>query len=94
MSLIQWQARAAEVAMLIAERTQKDILKVASTTPVLVIHSQKDLITDYRAAREVIEKIEAPIRFVSLERSNHLILWDYESELVEREILQFLKQTK
>lgn len=57
----------------------------------LVIHSRKDKATDYKVSKEIVGKLNLLEKFVSLERSNHMILWDYESELVEKEIIQFLE---
>lgn len=56
----------------------------------LIIHSKKDKATSYKAAKEMAKSMNALEKFVSLEKSNHMILWDYESELVEKEVLNFL----
>lgn len=56
----------------------------------LIIHSKKDKATSYRAAKEMADCLNSLDKFVSLEKSNHMILWDYESKLVEKEILKFL----
>ena len=62
------------------------------TAPTLIIHSKKDKATDYNASSQFIHKSKNPnFRFVTLEKSNHLILWDYEAEQVEKEILDFIQ---
>lgn len=60
--------------------------------PTLIIHSKKDKATDYNASLQLARKAKNPdLRFVTLEKSNHLILWDYETEQVEKEILDFIQ---
>lgn len=58
----------------------------------LIIHSKKDKATDYKTVKRISDSIAGLEKFVSLEKSNHLILWDYESRLVEDEIIQFLAE--
>ena len=57
----------------------------------LVIHSWKDKATDYKTSKEIAGELDSLEKFISLEKSNHMILWDYESEIVENEILNFLE---
>ncbi len=61
--------------------------------PTLVIHSRGDRATDFdatfRLAEELKQKTEC--RFVGFSRSNHMILWDYEARLAEKEILEFVR---
>ena len=60
-------------------------------SPLLVIHSRKDKAVDYQASVELCRRLEREnIRFVTLERSNHIITRDYEAAEVEREMLEFL----
>ena len=84
----------AKVALEIAREAQKDLAKIDARTPVLVLHSKKDRVSDYKTAIELVGKIKAPVRFVSLERSNHILLWDYDAPQVEREILEFLTDSR
>ena len=61
--------------------------------PTLVIHSKRDKATKYKITREISTSLKAAgkdIRLVTLRKSNHLILWDYESEQVENLILNFV----
>ena len=63
------------------------------SAPTLIIHSKKDRATDYKCSYELSQALnQHPAKFVLLERSNHLILWDYEAEQVEQEIIKFLNE--
>ena len=62
------------------------------SVPTLIIHSKKDKATDYNASSQLAHKAKnSNLRFVTLEKSNHLILWDYEAEQVEKEIMNFIQ---
>lgn len=56
----------------------------------LIIHSRKDKATDYRISKEIAKNLNSLEKFVTLEKSNHMILWDYDARLVEKEILSFI----
>jgi len=60
--------------------------------PTLIVHSRYDKATDYNATRAVAKKLSGQdgSKFVTLENSNHVMLWDYDAELVENEILKFV----
>ena len=59
--------------------------------PVLVIHSHNDMAASPEASHAAYEIMTTPQkRFVWLERSNHLIFWDYDREKVTDEILNFI----
>ena len=60
--------------------------------PTLIIHSKKDRATDYQASLRLSQKIRGRVSLVSLENSNHIILWDYEAEAVENEIINFVQK--
>lgn len=79
-----------KTAMDIGKRAHSVAYKL--NIPVLFIHSKKDKATDYSAARKVASQLpEKTTRFVTLHKSNHIILWDYEAALVEAEILKFIE---
>ena len=59
--------------------------------PVLFIHSKGDDAAFWRDSENAFERISSKDkRFVWLERSNHIIFWDYEKDVVTEEILGFL----
>jgi len=60
--------------------------------PTLIIHSKKDRATDYQASLRLCQRLKGDSRFITLERSNHIILWDYEAEAVENEIINFIEK--
>lgn len=60
--------------------------------PTLIIHSTKDRATDYYASLQLSRKLKGYSRLVTLENSNHIILWDYEAEAVENEIINFVEK--
>lgn len=57
----------------------------------LLIHSRRDKATDYRVSKEISGKMTRLEKFVTLEKSNHMILWDYDFREVENEILNFVR---
>jgi carboxylesterase len=61
------------------------------TCPVLMIHSEIDVAADSDASRRAFEAIASEHKeALWLERSNHIIFWDYEADEVEAAILTFL----
>lgn len=58
----------------------------------LIVHSKKDRATDYQASLQLSQKIQGRVSLVTLENSNHIILWDYEAEAVENEIINFVEK--
>jgi carboxylesterase len=60
--------------------------------PTLIIHSTGDMATEYAASKKVAEELKNTIgaEFHTLTKSNHIILWDYDSKFVESSILKFL----
>jgi carboxylesterase len=60
---------------------------------VLLLHAEGDLASDPRRSAAALDAMRsAPERrHVELERSNHLLMWDYDREAVAAEILRFLE---
>lgn len=82
--------KGAKTAMEIGKRARNVASKI--NIPVLFIHSKNDKVTDYSATQRVASQLnQKTTRFVTLHKSNHIILWDYEAELVETAILEFLE---
>ena len=73
-----------------AARLQKDVLDKIHC-PVLIMHSTGDVAANPRASREVFQEIGSSQKnYITLTRSNHHILWDYERDQVTREVEAFL----
>jgi len=60
--------------------------------PTLIIHSAYDRATDYSATKKVAENLKnnTQVRLVTLRKTNHIVMWDYEAQLAEKEILRFV----
>lgn len=73
----------------VGDRVRKIAPRIRS--PLLVIHSRKDRVADFKAVKKTLRMLGRPqVTFIPLEASNHLILWDFEAEEVERAVLEFL----
>jgi esterase/lipase len=73
-------------------RAQSAETLAAIDCPVLLLHSEGDRAADPAASRRAFEAIgakEKQSRFYT-ERSNHLLLWDYDAEDVKERVLAFL----
>jgi esterase/lipase len=61
------------------------------TSEILWIHSSGDIVADYEESRKSFDSIPSKKkRFISYERSNHIILYDYDSRDAIKQIIQFL----
>ena len=60
--------------------------------PTLIIHGLQDRATDYKFSERLAKNLAKNTRcaFISLPNTNHMIMWDYDAELAEKEILKFL----
>ena len=77
----------------LARRARQPEVLGAIACPTLVLHSVNDRVTSYRAARAAFGHLGTEDReFISLERSNHILFWDYEREAVSEAILAFLAE--
>ncbi|MBE7558633.1 alpha/beta fold hydrolase [bacterium] len=62
------------------------------TMPVLHLHAARDRVSSPRAARKVIAQIPAATKEqVWYTRSNHILLWDYDADDVEKRVVEFLR---
>jgi esterase/lipase len=55
-----------------------------------MIQSKKDKATDYKTSKKIAAELKGLEKLVSLENSNHMILWDYDAKQVEDEIIKFI----
>ena len=83
--------KSALTAMDLAERARSNAVISAVKAPTLLIHSRRDTVTDPSAAEDVFRRLPMPEkRLVWLQRSDHIIFWDYDQDEVAREVLDFL----
>lgn len=80
-------------AVLGVNRTARRLFEALKAFPVLIIASRHDKAVSYRDIETLACGAEDNVRFRTVENSNHMILWDYDRELVEREILRFITDT-
>ncbi|MFH1742937.1 MAG: alpha/beta fold hydrolase [bacterium] len=83
--------RALSVLYELAKRAGDEEVLRRITCPVLLIHSKRDFAASVKASKKIFERIPSTDkRAVWLDRSNHQLFWDYESEIVMREIERFV----
>lgn len=61
--------------------------------PTLIIHGAGDRATDFNESKKLyalLREKKVVCRLVALPRSNHMMFWDYDAEMAENEILNFL----
>ncbi|MCF6284182.1 MAG: alpha/beta fold hydrolase, partial [Candidatus Hydrogenedentes bacterium] len=79
-------------ALEIGNRAKDPGVLTKITAPVLVIHSKADTVTSQEAtAVAVLNMTNAPVTTRWLEKSDHVIFWDYEAAIVRSRILEFLR---
>lgn len=84
--------RSALTAIELAEKARCDDILAKITMPTLIIHSRKDSVTDPTATETVFQRIPTTSKqIVWLDRSDHIIFWDYESDEVAEAVLKFLQ---
>lgn len=63
--------------------------------PLLLIHSRADTVTSPRAAEAAVERMASASReIIWLEKSDHVIFWDYEESTVVDSVLRYLKEVE
>lgn len=75
---------------LAAMRLSAQARKAAENLPAatLILHSRGDKATDFKAAERV--ALQQGLRFCAFEKSNHMLLWDYDREAAARAVVDFL----
>jgi len=78
----QWvPASSVKVLMGLARQANNPDLLAKINCPVLLIHSHNDQAASPQAAQDALEKIPSPTqKTVWLDRSNHILFWDYDAE--------------
>ena len=80
-------------ALEIGAKANEPAVLEALEIPVLALHGKKDSVTDPDAtARAVEQMVNATVQTHWFEKSEHVLFWDYEKDLVEQEVLQFLEE--
>lgn len=75
----------------IASRARDDAVAQSIAMPTLLIHSREDSVTDPRVSEEVCKRFSTQRKeVVWLERSDHIVFWDYDREEVIRAVTSFL----
>ncbi len=73
-------------------------LKVAGSLkqPTLILHGLKDKATDYKFSEKLTRDLKknTECAFISLPNTNHMVMWDYDAELAEKEILAFISKQR
>lgn len=82
--------RGADTAIKLGDKA----LKVAGrlNQPTLILHGLKDRATDYKYSEKLTRDLRKNVEcaFVSLPNTNHMVMWDHDAELAEKEILAFI----
>jgi carboxylesterase len=82
-------------ALDLAERARDMHLLQKVTEPLLLIHAEDDRVTAPKASREAFAHIRSEHKeYLPLHNADHHLFWDYDAELVTKEILRFLTRLK
>jgi carboxylesterase len=86
--------RGAEAAIELGSRAAVKVKDLRQ--PTLILHSTNDRAVDYRASQKAADYLKnvSSCHLVTLNRSNHILLWDHDMEMVETAILEFVTQPK
>jgi carboxylesterase len=80
-------------ALEIGERANAPEVLAAIRGPVLAIHSKKDSVTAQTGTAEAVKGMTgARVETCWLEKSDHVIFWDYEEDVVTGRVLEFLEE--
>ncbi|HBF34440.1 TPA: hypothetical protein DDW35_07735 [Candidatus Sumerlaeota bacterium] len=75
----------------LGEAARQDSVLAKIKSPLLMVHSKNDEAASFAAAKRVFGKIgSARKEFMELERSNHMLFWDYDHDAVKQKIAMFL----
>jgi len=63
------------------------------TCPILWIHSKKDIVSEFTLSKKSFDRVSSTEKtFIEFSESNHIILYDYESNDAINEILRFMSR--
>ena len=84
--------QAAVTAMGIAEKASSRETLAKVHQPVLLLHGRHDEVTWPDAACRAVESMSTKNkRLVLLAHSNHILFWDFERDIITREVMEFLE---
>lgn len=65
------------------------------TCPLLILHARNDTVTSFAASEAAFDRFGSGSReFIPLEKSDHVIFWDYDEEVVTESVLRYLKEVE
>lgn len=88
-------AQGALAALDAGERAKAQELLGRIQCPLLVIHSRLDTVTSFEATESAFVHFASPVReLIPLEKSDHVIFWDYEETVVAESVMRYLKEVE
>jgi carboxylesterase len=82
--------RGARAAIALQRRAAKAALHIR--VPTLIVHSTEDRATDYRASEKLAKCLPAGMaEFLQVQNSDHMLMWDFERDKVERKVVEFVR---
>lgn len=88
-------AKGALTALEIGARANSGEVLSHITCPLLVIHSRLDTVTSFEATEAAFDRFASPDReLIPLEKSDHVIFWDYEETVVAENVMRYLKEVE
>jgi len=84
--------KGAHTAIKLGEKAIKAVKNM--NQPTLIIHALGDKATDYKTSKKIADRLSGRMscKFVTLYKSNHIIMHDYESNAVTDSIINFLNK--
>ncbi len=88
-------AQGALAALEVGARANSGEILSRIACPLLVIHSRLDTVTSFAATEAAFDHFTSPDReFIPLEKSDHVIFWDYEETVVAESVMRYLKEVE
>lgn len=82
-------------ALEVGERANAPEVADRIAAPVLLIHSRTDRLTSPEAAARALARFRSPSKkIIWLEKSDHVIFWDYDESIVVESVLSYLKEVE
>jgi carboxylesterase len=88
-------ARGAIAALEAGKRSNAPEVLGRIACPLLAIHSRNDTVTSFEATKDALERFASPAReLIVLEKSDHVIFWDYDELVVAEAVMRYLKEVE
>lgn len=82
-------------AIALAEKAQQADTLSKLLMPVMMIHAAADKVTDPQSSKKVYKNLPTENkRYHELKKSNHVVFWDHDRDLVKEQVSTFLQQWK